>query len=186
VNLLSFQRFNHKMSGCPVDHTKFESNAPHPFNAKTAEACPVDHTKFDMSALSPDHPFYQHVQKHGPSQDQEPVEVINPRNMMPTLSQDPHPTQTVQLPTQRSISTIPKSASTDMDPEAYGDKEDKFWVYPSPQQFYNALKRKGWETPEDQVPVMVDIHNFLNEECWQEILKWEKMANWYALHDQVG
>jgi hypothetical protein len=39
----------------------------------------------------------------------------------------------------------------------------------------NALKRKGWETPEDEVPVMVDIHNFLNEACWQEIIKWEKM-----------
>lgn len=41
------------------------------------------------------------------------------------------------------------------------------------QQFYNALVRKGWETPEESVETMVDIHNFLNEACWTEIKKWE-------------
>lgn len=63
-------------------------------------------------------------------------EKINPLNMMPELSQDPHPTQQAALPTERSFSTIPKSSSTDMDEEKYGGKEDKVWVYPSPQQFY--------------------------------------------------
>jgi hypothetical protein len=48
------------------------------------------------------------------------------------------------------------------------------WEYPSPQQFYNALVRKGWETPEEHVETMVDIHNFLNERAWMEVLKWEK------------
>lgn len=50
------------------------------------------------------------------------------------------------------------------------------WEYPSPQQFYNALVRKGWETPEDSVETMVLIHNFLNERAWQEIVDWEKLA----------
>ncbi|KAF8887289.1 cytochrome c/c1 heme-lyase [Infundibulicybe gibba] len=48
------------------------------------------------------------------------------------------------------------------------------WEYPSPQQFYNALVRKGWETPEEHVETMVEIHNFLNEQAWLEVLKWEK------------
>jgi len=48
------------------------------------------------------------------------------------------------------------------------------WEYPSPQQFHNALVRKGWETPEEHVETMVEIHNFLNEEAWKEVLKWEK------------
>jgi len=34
--------------------------------------------------------------------------------------------------------------------------------------------RKGWETPEEHVETMVEIHNFLNEEAWQEVMKWEK------------
>ncbi|KAJ1650572.1 holocytochrome c synthase [Dispira simplex] len=49
------------------------------------------------------------------------------------------------------------------------------WVYPSSQQFHQALARKGWETPEEHVDMMVAIHNFLNEGCWQEILKWEEL-----------
>ena len=32
----------------------------------------------------------------------------------------------------------------------------------------------GEEIPEDAVESMVNVHNFLNEGCWQEILDWEK------------
>lgn len=64
-------------------------------------------------------------------------------------------------------------------PVAHGPSKDEtpgYWEYPSPQQFYNALVRKGWETPEENVEMMVLIHNFLNERAWQEILDWEKLA----------
>jgi cytochrome c heme-lyase len=119
--------------------------------------CPVDHKNMtieDWKKISPDHPFYSHAQKmvsrlentnpntSAPS----PVapaakteEKINPLNMMPELSQNPHADQKVALPTERSFSTIPKSAATDMDEKAYGAKDDKVWVYPSPQQFYVGI-----------------------------------------------
>ncbi|THH04530.1 hypothetical protein EW145_g5449, partial [Phellinidium pouzarii] len=48
------------------------------------------------------------------------------------------------------------------------------WEYPSPQQFHNALLRKGMETPEEHVEMMVQIHNFLNERAWDEVLRWER------------
>ena len=83
---------------------------------------------------------------------------------MPTLSQMPASHQAVALPTERETSSIPR------------DQASK-WEYPSPQQFYNALVRKGWETPEEHVETMVQIHNFLNEQAWQEILKWEQKEN---------
>jgi len=83
---------------------------------------------------------------------------------MPTLAQTPSPNQSTTLPLTRTESTIPR------DPSAK-------WEYPSPQQFYNALVRKGWETPEEHVETMVEIHNFLNEEAWQEVLKWERRSN---------
>jgi len=67
----------------------------------------------------------------------------------------------MELPLEREVSSIPRA------------KDSSKWEYPSAQQFYNALVRKGWETPEEHVQTMVDIHNFLNEEAWQEILKWE-------------
>jgi hypothetical protein len=89
---------------------------------------------------------------------------LNPLNQMPTLAQAPSPNQSTTLPLTRTESSIPR------DPSAK-------WEYPSPQQFYNALVRKGWETPEEHVETMVEIHNFLNEEAWQEVLKWEKRSN---------
>lgn len=91
---------------------------------------------------------------------------LNPLNQMPTLAQAPSPNQCAPLPTSRTESSIPR------DP---GSK----WEYPSPQQFYNALVRKGWETPEEHVETMVEIHNFLNEQAWLEVQKWEKRQYGY-------
>lgn len=120
---------------------------------------------------------------------------LNPLNQMPELSHDRAPNQRVDLPTGRTASTIPRpppassssipapaasSSSTEyMDPSnpynTSPNRDDtKVWEYPSPQQFYNALVRKGWETPEEHVETMVEIHNFLNEQAWEEVLDWEK------------
>jgi len=88
---------------------------------------------------------------------------LNPLNQMPELAQAPAANQTVALPLERTVSSIPR-------------EEGAKWEYPSPQQFYNALVRKGWETPEEHVETMVEIHNFLNEEAWGEVMKWEKRA----------
>ena len=92
---------------------------------------------------------------------------MNPLNQMPSLPQtplDPHK-QTAPLPTDRTMSSIPRNTE---------DGKTQTWEYPSPQQFYNALVRKGWETPVEHVETMVDIHNFLNEQAWEEVLRWEK------------
>lgn len=77
------------------------------------------------------------------------------------------PVQSADLPPERSESSIPRDSSAK-------------WLYPSPQQFYNALVRKGWETPEEHIVTMVDIHNFLNEEAWEEVKKWEKRRTEYV------
>ncbi|CAG8587766.1 8554_t:CDS:2, partial [Acaulospora morrowiae] len=92
-------------------------------------------------------------------------DALSPDNQMPTLSQELLPGQKTILPTSRVISSIPKAHSSEN------------WEYPSPQQFYRALVRKGWVTPEESIETMVDIHNFLNEEAWNEILKWERRKN---------
>ncbi|KAH9943809.1 cytochrome c/c1 heme lyase-domain-containing protein [Amylocystis lapponica] len=116
------------------------------------------------------HPPLPHRPQPGASSSKAPAQcpishgsdaALDPRNQMPTLSQAPAPQQAVALPTARSTSTIPRDAAST-------------WEYPSPQQFYNALVRKGWETPEEHVETMVQIHNFLNEQAWQEILRWER------------
>lgn len=69
------------------------------------------------------------------------------------------------LPVSREPSTIPRADS------------ETTWEYPSPAQFHTALVRKGMETAEEDVEMMVAIHNWLNEAAWNEVLKWERKAN---------
>jgi cytochrome c heme-lyase len=85
-------------------------------------------------------------------------------NYMPAnLSNQRASSQKVSLPLEREPSTIPK-----------GDGQGN-WEYPSPQQMYNAMLRKGYtDTPEDAVESMVQVHNFLNEGAWAEIVEWER------------
>lgn len=72
--------------------------------------------------------------------------------------------QKIVLPTEREVSSIPRGT----------DHGEGNWEYPSPQQMYNAMKRKGHDdTPEDAVESMVAVHNFLNEGAWSEIVEWE-------------
>jgi cytochrome c heme-lyase len=84
-----------------------------------------------------------------------------PANLSNKRSYD---TQSIALPLDRETSSIPK-----------GDGTGANWEYPSPQQMYNAMLRKGYtDTPEDAVESMVAVHNFLNEGAWAEIMEWER------------
>jgi cytochrome c heme-lyase len=87
----------------------------------------------------------------------------NPLNyMFSDLSQQRAPKQKIALDTEREPSTIPKGSG------------DGNWEYPSPQQMYNALLRKGYhDTDPEHVTSMVSVHNFLNEGAWNEIRVWE-------------
>ncbi|KAG0683541.1 holocytochrome c synthase [Pichia californica] len=93
-------------------------------------------------------------------------EELNPLTNMPyDISTSKLPGQTIDLPTNRTFSTIPRG----------DDKSQGVWEYPSPQQMFNAMIRKGkGDVPEDAVESMVNIHNFLNEGAWEEIEDWEK------------
>ncbi|KAH8666534.1 cytochrome c/c1 heme-lyase [Xylariales sp. PMI_506] len=146
-----------------------------PMHKKTAETmsvCPVKHDKPAAAAAAQPPPSGCPV-PHG-SRSADPVSSteaspsilskLNPLNyMFPDLSQSPAPSQTHYLPTEREPSTIPK-----------GDGDGN-WEYPSPQQMYNALLRKGYtDTDVTAVESMVSVHNFLNEGAWAEIMEWEK------------
>ena len=96
------------------------------------------------------------------SQPSSTISKMNPLNHMPNISQARASNQITPLPTSRTTSSIPR-----------GGVEGN-WEYPSPQQMYNALLRKGYDgTPADGVESMVEVHNFLNEGAWEEIEGWE-------------
>ena len=86
---------------------------------------------------------------------------------MPTNpNQQPAPGQSVPLSTERVPSQIPK-----------GGTENETWTYPSPQMFWNALVRKGKAegAKEEDMDVVVAIHNNMNENTWRAVLEWEKL-----------
>ncbi|KAJ3332741.1 holocytochrome c synthase [Blyttiomyces sp. JEL0837] len=130
------------------------------------DGCPVDHSSMKRESAPhplPDHPTGATCPVDHHSSDSN---LLNPLNMMPKLSEEMSPGQKMALSKDREVSSIPKSKED--------TTQEKHWEYPSPQGFYNALKRKGKEAPEENIPMMVAIHNFLNEACWGEIKKWEK------------
>ena len=87
--------------------------------------------------------------------------------------------QTIALPIDRQTSTIPRASDPNVAPVA----RESNWVYPSPQQMYNAMLRKGYtDTPADAVEAMVAVHNFLNEGAWAEIVEWERRFSKGLLH----
>ncbi|KAF3761269.1 hypothetical protein M406DRAFT_281190 [Cryphonectria parasitica EP155] len=158
-----------KPSACPVPHQKrgdappppscpmhkstqdaLSSASNHPPAAAAApSSCPVPHDQRNTSSTSEDSSF---------------LSKLNPLNyMFSDLSQSRAPNQTHVLPTERDPSSIPKGSG------------DGNWEYPSPQQMYNAMLRKGYtDTDVTAVESMVQVHNFLNEGCWAEIVDWEK------------
>ncbi|GAA5825563.1 hypothetical protein JCM11251_000285 [Rhodosporidiobolus azoricus] len=158
--------------GCPMH----QSAAPAPPPSPPA-GCPM-HKQDDTTSEQAKHAAFGDV---------------NTLNNMPNLAQAPSPGQKTFLPLERTISSIPRSAHGSSTGGACPVKHDtpeaapsaaaaaaapaakeEQWEYPSPQQFYNALVRKGWETPEESVEMMVNIHNWLNEEAWQQVRRWEE------------
>lgn len=102
-------------------------------------------------------------------------------------AQTPQPDQTIPLSTHRTMSSIPKGSTTPNDASSsssttpiHQPQNNTKWVYPSEQQFYNAMKRKGWDIApgtESTIPFVVQIHNAVNERGWKEIREWESMRD---------
>lgn len=68
-----------------------------------------------------------------------------------------------KLATGRIASSIPRGDGAN----------DGNWLYPSPQMFFSAMQRKGHRPSEADMEVIVNIHNMVNEQTWQQILRWE-------------
>lgn len=47
------------------------------------------------------------------------------------------------------------------------------WVYPSEQQFFNAMLRKNHDPKVADMRTIVPIHNAVNERAWEQVLAWE-------------
>jgi hypothetical protein len=136
--------------GCPVKHSPVPSSGE-------SSGCPVKHGS--SSAIQ--HPEYNVYSQP-----------IDKTNQMPTgvRTQMPTATQKAEISTDRVKSTIPKGGNAE---------NSSTWTYPSPQQFYNALARKGKlddDTSEADMESVVALHNNMNEKTWAQVVEWEKQT----------
>jgi len=139
-------------------------------SSNTVEGCPVKHDTSTPAPASDGCPVKARQEYNVYSQP------IDKTNNMPkgAKTQLPNPTQQIELPTERVSSTIPKGGTT---------AGDQTWKYPSPQQFYNALSRKGKIdvqnggeseiAAEEDMASVVALHNNMNEKTWEKVVEWE-------------
>lgn len=121
------------------------------------ESCPVQHGSKDLTGGCP----VDHLKG----------DTYNAKANDMEFNHVPQPGQTVHLKVDRVISTIPKGEFT---PDHQPKLNDK-WVYPSEQQYYNAMKRKGHNPDAADVPYILSIHNSVNEQGWMKIREWEAL-----------
>ncbi|KFA65300.1 hypothetical protein S40285_02688 [Stachybotrys chlorohalonatus IBT 40285] len=154
-------------AGCPMHKKTVDAFNTTPKNRTTdapaPSGCPVPHATPSAPPAS-GCPVPHAERNEDQHKSQSLLSQLNPLNyMFPDLSQKPAANQTYALPTSREESTIPKGTG------------DGNWEYPSPQQMYNAMLRKGYsDTDITAVESMVSVHNFLNEGAWAEIVGWEQ------------
>ena len=140
------------------------------------DECPVDHTnpeivaKYRQMAGENVTNMSKPTGSAGPAASECPVDHTNPE-IAKFLGKDhgnggeglpPLPNIPAQLSSDREVSSIPRFGS------------DKNWVYPSEQQFFSAMKRKKFDPNAGDMPVIIPIHNAVNERCWSEVLRWER------------
>ncbi|CAG8577214.1 16873_t:CDS:2 [Funneliformis mosseae] len=139
-------------------------------NSTSALQCPVDHQKWQAATSLPS---IINNERKGCSSDT----LINTSNNMPLKpNQKPVEGQRIPLDTSREHSSIPCVIPESTTSNRIGENNsEKVWIYPSEQMFYNAMKRKNWDPREEDMRVVVPMHNAVNEKAWKEILDWEKL-----------
>jgi len=106
------------------------------------------------------------------------------RFLSPWSTPEPSPSTTPEIKTlglDREISTIPRASPVSADgakpansEKESGVSESGNWVYPSEKMFFEAMKRKGYNSDASDMKTIVPIHNAVNERAWKEIKEWER------------
>ena len=147
-----------RQSGLPPHHPAVNGAAA---SASDSSACPVMKARpvDGKTLVAVETPLFGLV----------PPVVVDAANNMPAT-----PEQTAAatgLSTDRMVSSIARGA---FKPDHQREGAAR-WEYPSEAMFYNAMKRKGWAPNAGDMPVVVAIHNNVNERAWGEVMKWEAM-----------
>jgi cytochrome c heme-lyase len=180
-----------------VSHSCTVNNMSQPDNSK-AEGCPVDHeTRAAWLKANPNMKTFPgaSVEASRASQgdscnsaqiDQTPPPPPPQGLFSRWFSSSPTPSTSPQTPKilaeEREVSTIPRASPVDTSEGAKpanseresGVSESGNWIYPSEKMFFEAMKRKGYESDAADMKTIVPIHNAVNERAWKEIKQWEE------------
>ncbi|WWC61634.1 uncharacterized protein I303_104218 [Kwoniella dejecticola CBS 10117] len=166
---------------CPVDHNTRSAwlaanpSASHPFHPSSSSASASGSGSSSSSSSSPS----------SLTLSEERVISSIPRSSKPwsTPSNDPEttgPPSSAAASSSNNSSNESRIGSTQgnghAQPELRKDDNDKDngkWVYPSEQQFFNAMMRKNHNPQARDMRTVVPIHNAVNEKAWEQILLWE-------------
>jgi cytochrome c heme-lyase len=162
--------------GCPVDHASLDG-------AKTASTQQQASTPFSLASWWGSNAASSAASSTGTGtasasscpvvkEDAPPASLEEAANH----AQTPLPDQSWPLRTDRQVSSIPRGdvpAGTGPHHQPTATSTAR-WVYPSEQQLYNAMRKKGWSNiPEDSISAVLHIHNNINEGTWRKIQDWE-------------
>ena len=71
---------------------------------------------------------------------------------------------------------VGKQQQSQTQQQSHQDQQQQpVWMYPSEQQFFNAMARKGWAPREADMAAVVAIHNAVNERAWAAVRAWEAL-----------
>ncbi|KAM0748696.1 cytochrome c and c1 heme-lyase [Meredithblackwellia eburnea MCA 4105] len=167
----------------PFTSTPATKTAP----SNEASACPVDHTTRQAwldQHKGQDNPHSPPSVGH-PSPEQflsKQREVSSIPRWLPSEQSTSSPSETPADPTACPARSASTSSSTSDAAGAKAQREN--WVYPSPSSFFTALQRKNRDPDAKDMPVVVPIHNAVNERAWSQILEWERVAARSAGRDE--
>lgn len=126
-------------------------------NNNDSDKCPVDHKAREAWMKK-----QQPTASLNGGESECPVDHNNSQNCSSDRD-TPINTRNAFLSTERETSSIPRASTP-----------GKNWVYPSQQQFFDAMKRKNFDPDAKDMQTVIPIHNAVNERAWMEIMKWEE------------
>jgi cytochrome c heme-lyase len=161
---------------CPVNHSAWSSFIP-----PNTEKGPTSQHVTNLQCPTSQSPDQKNLQDNTSSEREGcgSNSLINEsNNMLLHPNQKQAKGQRIPLGTTRELSSIPrviKNKNNNESESANDRNEEKVWIYPSEQMFFNAMKRKNWNPREEDMRVIIPMHNAVNEKAWKEILEWEKL-----------
>ena len=168
-------------TGCPVKNDMIDNSNNNNNNNVKASECPIkisnssnSNNSFNWFGFGSNKPNKTTIISPPPSSSSSSTSTSDKYNEAAgdlIFGQERQIDQKAILGTTRNVSSIPKSDFTPGHQPAGIDQ----WVYPSEQQYYNAMKRKGYEVKESEVSAVLAIHNLVNEEGWSRVKEWESI-----------